>query len=736
MKTILYLLVFCCSTFALGQSLKYRNYQYHWEESTPSAMPVEPMFSAADAVILKERVNYNAGGNISPNRFYLTEVYNQFVVRQSSDGLSPVVSKYIRIKYRTQKGIDMNSTFIIPESFDLQSDCYSVRVDQRDSILRPKGEFECVRYFAARIITPDGKIKEAKVNESAQLEVERYNQIDRKFYNWIFQVTNLNPGDELEVAYAYEGAYNKETSSRIFFHGKLPKQNYRLIFHYPSRDVYIMNYYNGAEPDDSVMVTTGNPSYTEYVFHRKNLQGDITEPGARPYMELPYISYYRHNLDFGRINEKTKFVEKALPYPWIMILFPQVHFQEQNIKDHFSRSDRTTVAINNFLAEEKKKVRDTSMAVIMSTVHHTIASEFKYSPDFEYYSGDNGELENLGKYVEKQILRNVSRDNLYRQLMDRFDRDYYKVLFVDKRIAKLNPQKFDAVSSGRFGYAAKYRDNVFFYFYPKSSRFGYETNELPFYYEDIDILLIPQHEPYLNQFDEIPRVNLLAIKTPYSTENENMRTANAMVNVSLDSMQLNFDLRLKIAGQFSTLIRPYYLNNDRDTTVSSEYYRLITDGLDKGNVVSNVMNTDKNFPYETGINSSFRDRSRLSKGDNNSFSIRLNGLFNNVIDKDFSSFDRRLDYYPDFRFTDIHRYMLKFDYPVKPENINELQTEIKNSFGEYSVKVNQRDEKSIFIEAVFIVKTEVVEARAAKDVEEIFDAIKKMNRSLLYVTRL
>src|SRR5689334_21335478 len=95
----------------LGQSFIYRNYNYQWEEPSPAVIPVDSMFTDADAVILDEKVNYNAGGNITP------------------DELSPVVSKHIRIKYLTQEGIDKHSTFILPESFDPQSDCYSVRYD-------------------------------------------------------------------------------------------------------------------------------------------------------------------------------------------------------------------------------------------------------------------------------------------------------------------------------------------------------------------------------------------------------------------------------------------------------------------------------------------------------------------------------------------------------------------------------------------------------------------------------
>jgi hypothetical protein len=313
----------------------------------------------------------------------------------------------------------------------------------------------------------------------------------------------------------------------------------------------------------------------------------------------------------------------------------------------------------------------------------------------------------------------------------RFDKDYYGVLLCDKRVASMEMNRYDFLNVTRYAFAIPYRKSLI-YFYPKSNRYGYESNELPFYYEDITTFLIPQHEPYDKQFQKLPDVEFMFVNTPFSTENENVRITNAMMNATLDSLKLNVNARISLMGQFSTLIRPYYLNQDRDTTVNPNYYILISDAADEQFQVDNkVTNIDTKFPYEASITSTFRNDSKLLNEKDNTFSIDLNKWFNDVIDDRFSYHNRHMNYYPDFRLQDIHRYKIGINKKIKLLNSEEIQKEILNSYGSYSVRINQPDDTSIYIETIFTVKSHVVSAQNAKEVSDIFDAIKTLNNSMI-----
>ncbi|MEO8085932.1 MAG: hypothetical protein ABI763_03880 [Bacteroidota bacterium] len=734
--TIFLLAALCCYLVSGAQSFKYRNYNFEWAPGHPEAIAVEDTFKNEDAVILEEKCIYNAGGNKVPPYLSINSRANYFYIDESTNGISPIVQKHVRIKFLTQQGIKIYSKFVLPESFDPSGDWSTVRPENRDSIYRPKGEFECIRYFAARILKPDGSIKPAVLDEKTQLEIDLHHQTISKVYSWIFRIINLEEGDELELDYSYEGAYNYDPSCYIYFNGDLPKQRYNLVFRYSYEDYYVLTYSNGAEPYDSIMETKTHPKYTEYYFSKKNLPGGISETGGRPYRQYPYITYYDHQRDFGIVNPITKFISRPLPYPWSYVMVPLVNYQYENLKLHLSKLDNATLAMNDLYEAEKNKVNDTSPAALMSSIQHTLADEFTYQQDPELYENDPNEIEHLGKFIQNKTVRQISRHRIYDELFLRTDKDYYAALFCDKRVAEIDMNEYKSSATFRTGYAAPYKGN-FIYLYPKSYRFGFEANELPFYYEDIRSILIPQHEPSEKKYDLVPSVHFTFVKTPFSGVKDNLRITSALVNASLETMTLTFNARIKLSGQFSTIMRGYYLYHERDTTVNPSYFNTIASiADDEKKAEVNVTSTSKQFPYEASVSINLSSHTSITKESDGSYSIDLDGWFNNVIDEDFSAINRHLDFYPDFQFQDSHKYMMKFDKKVQVTNIEQLQKTISNGFADYTIKISQVDESSVILETSYIVKPEYAPAAHAKDVQDVFDAIKKLNDSSLKIKTL
>jgi len=291
-------------------------------------------------------------------------------------------------------------------------------------------------------------------------------------------------------------------------------------------------------------------------------------------------------------------------------------------------------------------------------------------------------------------------------------------------------------TSFRTGFAVPQGQDLIF-FYPKSYRYGYEANELPFYYEDISSVLIPQHEPFLKSTDMVPYIDdWLFVKTPFSGVKDNIRITSGMATISLDSLSLQLSARINLSGQFSTLTRGYYLNGDseRDTTINPDYYVTLASLADRAKDLSiEVGELSRQYPYDINVTMNISNKSSVSKNADGTFAIDLDGWFNNVIDEDFSAQNRHLNYYPDFQFQDSHKYMFKFDKKVELLNAAEIAKEISNGFADYSVKVNQLSEESILVEAIYIVKPEYAPAERAVDVQTIFDAIKNLNQSSLKI---
>ena len=182
------------------------------------------------------------------------------------------------------------------------------------------------------------------------------------------------------------------------------------------------------------------------------------------------------------------------------------------------------------------------------------------------------------------------------------------------------------------------------------------------------------------------------------------------------------------------MTRGFYKYGSVDTTMNPTYYKIISLAADdQPNVVSNSSKVGKNFPFETTVSQKFTLNKRLKKIGEKDFILDLKNLFNNIIEEEFNYKNRHLDYYPDFQSQDIHRYFIHFDHPVSVTNILEFNKKINNYFSNYEVYVSQPGEKDILIECSYIVKALVVPASKAHDVEQVFNAIRSINHSVLKI---
>jgi len=723
------------NTLISAQSFKYRKRNFEWSTEKPVSIKLDDSFLSEDAVILEEKCIFNEGGNRVPEYTFLNYSANYAFFDRSVQGVNPIVQKHLRIKFLTQIGIDKYTKFILPESFDPSSDNYNIRPQWRDSILRPLGEFECIRYFAARIIKPDGSIIKAIVDESTYEEIFNSITFTKKYYKWIFQINNIEVGDELELDYSYEGVYNYGYSNRIFFHDRIPIQKLDFTFRFPMRDLYIMSYHNGAYPVDSIMVTPSTPHYTEYMFQMNNLKGCINETGSRPYKQLPFITFYKHDMNFGIADPKTNFIKTPLPYPWSFAMLPTVGYKYEDLNLRLSRMDHTTRILNTYAETLRKNAGDTAAAFIISELQHDLAENFDFKEDPGYYHGEKNDLEKLGSNVENNVLRQMSRIRLYDEIMMRLDRPYYHSLLTDKRISEIDINRYEPIIASRVSIAVPYNDFILNY-YPKSYRFGYEANELPFYYEDIFSFLSPQFEKAEKKYELVPLVKFKFIKTPSSSQNDNFRNTACKLSISLDSLKINVQSKIQLTGQFSTLTRGYYLYGSVDTTINPAYYKIIANTADQPLATKmNVTPVDKKYPFEVMVNQEFSTNNRLKKVNDKEFSIKLEDWFNNITDEDFQAKNRYLDYYPDFQSQDIHRYLFHFDHPVEVTNIQTFQKKINNSFTDYEINASQPGPQDVLLECTYVVKPVSVPASNAKDVENVFNAIHEINASVLSIRK-
>jgi hypothetical protein len=695
-----YLLIFLGLSMSAGlraQSLKYRDYEYKWPEGSPRPVKLEERFKDEDAVILEESTKISLSGDDT--------------------------EKYMRIRYLTPAGIKAHGVFLLPESLDPSSDYLGVPLSKRDSVMRPKiGDDRFLKYFAARIIRPDGSIKAAEIHDESQKEAPRMSEPGKNlFYAYRFTILNLEPGDELEVNYY---RYSYKNWGRLFFHGKIPKQSASFSIRWNTKYIYCFQFHNGGQPMDS----SAKSGYSTYTWRFTNLPGCLDEVNARYHLELPFVSYYRQMEDFYAVlaNSRQVFV----PYTWSFKLMDASNRLSNRDKKYFiSEKAENRNVLDRFFHSLTDTLRDTSALSRIARIHAYINEEFEYQHDNEFMSGEDPRMERLDKFTEARKLREISRYNLYHSLFYRLQTPFYMAMLHDTRVEKIDPGRF-YYDYRRYWYYTLMSNERFYYIHPKDQRYGLYMNEMPFYLESAPTILTPQ----CVDDDGSDTYRYVITNTPGSSEKENIRNTLVIAAVSTDSLKITFDAKVILQGQFSTMTRAAYIPGMVDSSVSPLYYRRISD-IPGGRLLnSEVLSRSTVFPFRTSIKLHY-EAAALKRGTGSEYTIPLAGWFNHMVCRDFSARNRTLSFFPDFRSSDSFTYQLKFDKKVQLLNAGEFSSEARNKLGTYLLKATQVDDSTIQLESSFRVMAGSVPPESAADVEAIYSVLNRLDTSQLKIRK-
>jgi hypothetical protein len=363
-------------------------------------------------------------------------------------------------------------------------------------------------------------------------------------------------------------------------------------------------------------------------------------------------------------------------------------------------------------------------------IHQKIADEFDYKNDLNLYAGEDKRKERIGEHIDQKILRDANRIEIYTQLIKRLKTKYYKCYLRDKRVETIDFDEYQAPITSKLFFCVPYHKKAI-YFMPKRHRFGYLANEMPFYYEDIPTILIPQTVPY-EDFQYLRNIEYMNVYTPQSSEEDNVRNSNVMANVSVDSLKTSFDAKVDLRGQFSTMCRGAYQYGFVDTFANTKYGQMIS--TIGGNTIllnNDLVQRDNEFPFKTIFRLKYSISNNIKKNKDTTYTLDLSNWFNHVIYEGFSAKGRQMAFHPDFKGLDVYRYSIRFDKDVQLLNGNTLEADYTNNLGVYRIKITQLQPNSIQVESYFLVNKDVVDAPNVRDVEDIYTAISKLNKGKL-----
>lgn len=648
-------------------------------------------------------------------------------------------SRSLHVKINDSAGLAMFSKILLPESFDSQTQVHQPKYRNYQHAYI----FMEVNDFQVKIVDKSGERKEPQLQRK-ELQVnmtppglnfyENYSQ-------FLFQIGNLSIGDEVFIDYAYSVSYlyqilaTKEffitsdmlelSSMRVFFHGRFDKKKYSFSLSTPEKMVVDVAWYNGGKPDSLIL----NENTERRIWVKTNLKGCLAEVGARPYKTLPHFVFTIRPEDWYYTIPNTF---KEVPTPFYAIFAKQREVEilraTRNVdigtrnKDYIDLSKIYTDMISDIIDDSTGYVR-------VKTVINKLAQDYSFVTDTNYFRTKNMAMDELGNYLQRGMIRDISRYETYTAFLAATRTNYFTAYLADKRYGVIDNHYFKPMIQDDMLLVSLLSDSSLHWIIPKKSKFTLLLNELPFYYENTTSRLV--HFSDWAGKDQPINEQFRGIETPESQLKHNYRRCSVFGKINLDSKVSQFETKIDLSGQFSTLTRGVYKFDEFDPSINPLYGEKLWEiGRDVHGLKFTTNLMDDEFPFNAIVTAQY-SFSDLVTTEGNTASIPLKNWFKHVIDADLETENRCLDFYPDFVGKDNFNYLLQFNQPVIL--IDSVDIQLINEFADYRFQIVQRDSQTILISSSLFQNNEVISSDKVSDVWEIFQAIIQSNAYVLRV---
>ena len=652
----------------------------------------------------------------------IEEIYD---VMETS-GASNRIERTYRIRFNNQNGINKFGSPVLPESLDPTWDYSLTPLIKREERHRPVGDLNSIISFTAKIIKEDGSSIPIKINEERIKESYIINSYSRSYFSFKYTLENIKVGDEVEIHYY---AQNCSIGNRVFLHGVLPKQKVVYTFKYKNTsELYIINQKNGLKYVDSI----AGKKYTQLIWKMENLPGCIIEKGARPYTELPYFLYYYHNQNFGIINENNLTITKMLPYTWPAILLKKVTYLDMPNDDYNPKSlEPSYRSLRRLIDEVNDSLKVTSNFDRFNNFHMYVVDKFNYQSDSLRARLLYQEDDDLNKFINKKTLRKISRNRFYIRSLKTCYVPYFKSFIQDIRTEELDFSTYTPLATSENIFVVNNNGEKFYYL-PKLHRFGWYVNEVPFYFENSNVILIPQDQPKEYSFMNAPPVKFIQTKMPNSSEKDNFRNTSVLAEVDLKSDIIHFDAKLDLSGQFSTMTRGFYLYNYFDSIINLRYIHKLYD-INTKIILYTLECTSKSdeFPFPFSFRMKYQGPNMIKHHSENEISVDLSNWFWHITEDEINKQNRILNYYPDFTNTDTYKYYLKFNSNVSVENSADLEKNIIAEWGNYEFIVSQPQPNIILLTSKLNLLKDRIPASEVLTLNQMYSSILNLNKTSL-----
>lgn len=679
-----------------SQSFEHRKFKYQWNDEIKVSLKQDTVYKNQDAVILFEETTIDV------------EVQN--------------IKRYQIYQFNTQQSIQKYNMFRVPVSMEPSMD-EICNVYKHDTISFPKLLYEKINFFDARIIR-NGEFVKAILQELAFRSEELYGDKVLPYYVHYFYVRNLEPGDQLEVITSHHWP---AWTSAYYLNSTLPKQEIILTVNNDYLGKVYLNENNQLARLVDAEVSTGEKAF-KFTFTDVK---PVYKHASTFLKELPHVEFY---YDKTAQRSYKIFAEDVVDtLTWSKYLYQWVKRIDPNEPRSWETYDDQTYLTSQFFRKVKSMAPDTTDPFsIAEFMHNYTADQLKFKHDYYFIIHEEPGFVDMGKYLKNGILRETARYQYYYHLFDRLNIEYFLVPFQDRRIAHVDVDRFHPLHMGNVGYGIILPDQSVMLFHPKTARFGWYTNELPFYFHNEFTFMIPQTVPRKIYDKDPDQILYPIIKVSPSRKTENQKEVSGDWNINLEKGYCEVENDLALSGQFSTLTRGYYLYGWKDTTISPTYYADIFANYANIKVNSTVTKSEKKFPFRHIFKLTSDSLPNIFSTIDGYKIVNLSGLLN-IHYEELDSSRQWADYQPDFCGIENYTIDLWFDKLVEIADLEKFQLKIVEDEFELHSAITKMSDNGYQLTVRWEINADRIPAKKIGSLSEAYRYLKFLSKLKLKV---
>lgn len=694
MKKMFFIIFACTKLFCQNQ---FDSEKVGWDH-TPikynnAVIPIEFIFNDIVAIYDKAVFGFNEYSNKTLKRTVLLKIINE-------------------------SGLKSLTSVSLPESFDIAENSEFFQQGRLSKIKIPFVQSYYLQYFIARVIKPNGKVINLKPEQT--YETFRWIKPTGEYINdniSIFSFKNLSVGDLLE--YSYEVEYKPNYGGNmIYLSSKWPKINVEYDFKYlalPENKNY--KFILTTNIPDSCVTLEHDLKYVDLAsvtekIKLKNIQRVNYFIHSFSASQLPQV-YINLNYTIKVVKNRSYSVANLPDFKWANLP------AREDYKTWYIKYPND---IRKFISSMPVFVNDSNSLKFLKAFSDTLNSFKYYSANYMFYNDPRLYSLYSTDHLFKRRLSEMNLIDIYESILDEKGVFYYITNIRDKRLGEHNPlirnQAYENIIL-----AIPTKKSLIF-LVPRYHGLKFFLNELPFYYEGDMAALFPIN--YEKRENIKIGNHLRFIKTYSGTSNENIRIENSIIKVNNDSLKCSLHIKESLSGQFSTILRPFYLKEFIDSTINPIYFKKCVDKPNAINQKLNLISKSEEYPFKFVFNCSENIPFE------NSGAIDLTNWFSFVLNKNLIFEKPTHDFYFDFPFSDIYNFVFEFNTAVDIKNSNEINRSINNDYFGLECVLKKQDNTYLLTVITKVKKKMLPKEEAVKLMDFVAELDRVNNLKILY----